>query len=98
MMKTKDLIPADELCNYHRLETEFIELLKDEGLVQISIVNQQTFIPVDELQKVEAMIHLHRDLDINVAGIASINYLLHKLEELHAEIGQMKNRLRLYED
>jgi hypothetical protein len=97
-METNELIPAEDFCLYHQLETEFIALLQQEGLVQISIINQKTFIPLDELPQLERMVHLHRDLDINVAGVASIIHLLQKMDILQNEIALMRNRLRRYED
>lgn len=97
-MATKNLIPADDFCIYHQLEQTFIHDLQEEGLIHISIVNKKEFIPGDELHKLEKMIHLHRDLDINIAGIASVTHLLDRMEELHNQLWALKNRLRLYEE
>lgn len=97
-MATKDLIPADDFCVYHQLEQTFIQSLQEEGLLHISIINKKTFIPADEVPKLEKMVHLHRDLDINVAGLASINHLLQRLDEMQGELWLLRNRLRLYED
>lgn len=97
-MATKNLIPADDLCIYHQLEQTFIQSLQEEGLLHISIVNKKTFIPVDELPKLEKMIHLHRDLDINVSGLASVHHLLEKLDKMQTELWLLRNRLRLYEE
>jgi hypothetical protein len=97
-MATKQLIPADEVLTHHQLEQTFIHELQDEGLISISIVNKQTFIPADDLPRLEKMIHLHRDLDINVAGIASIDHLLQRVENLHSELWALRNRLRMYEE
>lgn len=97
-MATKNLISADDLCMHHQLEQTFIQSLQHEGLLSVSIVNKKTFIPADELQKLEKMIHLHRDLEINVAGIASINHLLERMEDLQQQMWALRNRLRRYED
>jgi hypothetical protein len=97
-MATTNLIPADEVCTHHHLEQTFIHSLQDEGLLTVSIVNKQTFIPRDELQKLETMIHLHRDLEINVAGIASISHLLQQMENLQEQMWLLRNRLRRYEE
>lgn len=96
-MATKNLIPADDFCVYHQLEQTFIQALQEEGLLHISIVNKKSFIPADELPRLEKMVHLHRDLDINIEGLASVRYLLDQLEEMQTELWQLKNRLRLYE-
>jgi len=96
-MATTDLIPADDFCVYHQLEQTFIQSLQEEGLLHISIINKKTFIPVGELPMLEKMVHLHRDLDINVSGLASVRHLLEQLDELQTELWRLKNRLRLYE-
>ena len=97
-MATKDLIPSDDFCIYYQIEQTFIQSLQEEGLLHISIVDKKTFIPADELPKLEKMIHLHRDLDINIAGLASVYHLLQKLDEMQSELWVLRNRLRLYED
>jgi chaperone modulatory protein CbpM len=97
-MATKNLISADDVLMHHQLEQTFIRSLQEEGLITINIVDQQTFIPANELPKLETMIHLYRDLDINVAGIASIGHLLQQLDEMQQRMWLLQNRLRRYED
>jgi hypothetical protein len=97
-MATKNMIPADEVLTHHQVEQAFIHELKDEGLIHINIVNKQTFIPAEDLPLLEKMINLHRDLDINVAGLASISHLLQRVDELHNELWRLRNRLRMYEE
>ena len=97
-MATTHLIPADEVLTHHQLERTFIHSLQDEGLITVSIVNKKTFIPADELQKLEAMIHLHRDLEINVPGIASINHLLQQMEDMQQQLWLLRNKLSRYEE
>lgn len=97
-MAAKDLIPADDFCVYHQVAQTFIHSLEDEGLVHVTVVNKKTFIPADELPGLEKMIHLHRDLDINISGLATVNHLLQKMEALQAELRQLRNRLHLYEE
>lgn len=96
-MANLNLIPADEVCIHHQLEATFIQDLEHEGLIHISVVDKKTFIPADELPRLEKMIHLYRDLEINVPGIASIDHLLQKVDDLHNELWALRNKLRLYE-
>ena len=93
-----DLIAAEEFCIYHQVAQTFITDLQNAGLVHITVVNKRSFIPHRELQKLEKIIHLHQDLDINVPGIASITHLLEKVEVLQSELIAVRNRLRMYED
>ncbi|MDB4923952.1 chaperone modulator CbpM [Mucilaginibacter sp.] len=96
-MRTKHLIAATDFCVYHQLEQTFINDLREAGLVEITVVNETTYIPETELQKLERMIRLHNELDINVAGIGAITYLLERIEDIQEEIRLLKNSLKLYE-
>lgn len=96
-MTTEHLTAADEFCSYHHIETTFINLLEEAGLVQITVVNQSRFIPQSQLPQLERMIRLHRELDINIAGIEAIAHLLQRIEAMQQEMQGLKNRLRIYE-
>jgi hypothetical protein len=96
-MKTVNLITASDFCSYHNIEYTFIKSLQEAGLVEITVINETTFIPKTELQKLEKLINLHQ-LDINVAGIEAITYLLERVESIQEDMRNLKNKLRLYED
>ena len=97
MIKT-GLIAASDFCTYHHVEYTFISLLNEAGLVEIRVVDNTSFIPETELQKLERMIRLHNELEINIAGIEAITHLLQRVELLQEEMRTAKNRLRLYEE
>lgn len=96
-MKAKHLIKATDFCVYHQLEHSFITDLQEAGLVQITIVDNSPFIPDTELHKLERMIRLHDELDINVAGIEAITHLLQRIEDIQEEMRVLKNSLKAYE-
>ncbi|WP_183565010.1 chaperone modulator CbpM [Mucilaginibacter sp. SP1R1] len=96
-MKTANLITASDFCLYHNVEHNFINLLQEAGLVEVSIINQTIFIPEKELQKLEKLTNLHQ-LDINVAGIEAITHLLNQVEKIQEDMRSLRNRLRLYEN
>ena len=89
-MKNDELISTEEFCNYHNIEYSFISSLEDSGLISITSVEQTTFIPIDEVQKLEKFIRLHYDLDINLEGIETIYHLLEKIEQLQKEVFRLK--------
>jgi chaperone modulatory protein CbpM len=97
-MATENLIAANDFCVYYNVEYTFINSLQEAGLVQITTVNEITYIPDTEVQKLERMITLHHDLGINVAGIEAITHLLDRVEQMQKNVRSLKNRLRLYED
>jgi chaperone modulatory protein CbpM len=96
-MATKSLITANDFCVYYNVEHTFINSLQEAGLVQITTINQTTYIPETELQKLERMIHLHHDLEINIAGIEAITHLLDRVEQMQENMRGLTNRLRIYE-
>lgn len=97
-MVRKNLISTDEFCIHHNVEFSFIRNLEEFGLVEIVRVQQVQYIPENQLEKLERMLRLHKDLDINTEGIDTIGHLLEKIQNLQQEILNLKNRLRLYED
>lgn len=96
-MSTKHLIAATDFCVYHQLEHTFITELNDAGLVEVTVVNKTAYIPESELQKLERMIRLHNELEINVAGIEAITHLLQRIEDIQEEMRTLKNNLKAYE-
>lgn len=97
-MVRKNLISTDEFCIHHNIEFTFIRNLQEFGLVETVSVQKVEYIPEDQLEKLERMLRLHKDLDINTEGIDTIGHLVEKIRNLQEEVIYLKNRLRLYED
>lgn len=97
-MQTDELILAEELCSYYKVEHSFIHDLKRFGLIEVSTVETADYIPYEQLQRIEQIIRLHYDLQINLEGIDAIAHLLDRLKNMQTEIINLKNRLKLYED
>ena len=92
-MENDELIPTEDFCMYNNIEYSFIHSLEDSGLISVTSVEQTTYLSADELQKLEKFARLHYDLDINIEGIETINYLLEKIEEMQKEILNLKNSI-----
>ncbi|TSD67463.1 MerR family transcriptional regulator [Inquilinus sp. KBS0705] len=97
-MKTENLISVSDFCVYHQVDGTFVSYLQDAGLVEVIVVDKQNCIPVDEIQKLERLVRLHNHLEINEPGVATINSLLQKIEDMQQEMSYLKSRLKLYED
>ncbi len=87
-----NLIATTDICTYHDVEYTFINSLGEAGLVEVKVVKKNTFIPETELQKLEKMIRMHRELEINVAGIEAIIHLLDRVEQMQEEMRLLRNR------
>ena len=96
-MNTENLVDLNEICISHKIELSFISSLQENGLIEFITVDNKRFIESEQLKLLERCISLHYDLDINVEGIETINYLLEKINSLQEEVVVLKNRLRHYE-
>jgi hypothetical protein len=93
-----NLISIDKFCVHHNIEFSFIRNLVDFGLIETVNIEKVDYIPEVQLEKLERMLRLHKELDINMEGIETIDHILARVNQLQREIADLKNRLRLYED
>ena len=96
-MQNNELILAEEFCTHYKIHLSSINNLNQFGLIEITSVEEKSYIPQSQLQKLEQIIRLHHDLDINLEGIEAITHLLDRVKSLQTEIAGLKNRLSIYE-
>jgi len=89
----ENLIAITTICTYHEVEYTFINSLGEAGLLQLQVVDQMPYIPESDLQKLEKMIRMYHELEINVAGIEAITHLLERVEQMQEEIRVLRNRV-----
>lgn len=92
-----DLIAVNEFCINHNIEISFLDLLQENGLIEISTIESKYFVEKEQLPQLEKFVRFYYDLDINLEGIETITYLLQRIENLQNEIIKLKNRLRFYD-
>ena len=97
-MNKENLIPASDFCKNQNIEISFIRSLEETGMIEIVTMEEDTYIDSSQLQDLERIVRLYYDLDINLEGIETINYLLHRMNDMQEEITDLRNRLRLYEE
>src|ERR1043165_1432594 len=86
-------IAAKLFCFNHNIEYSFIDELHRFGLIEIEEEQDTVFIPEEQLPVLEKMVRLHVDLEINVKGIETINYLLQHMEHMQQEMTELRNRI-----
>ena len=96
-MEQLHLVTASDFCSHHHIEINFIETLSQSGLIEIQRVDEQIYLPPDQLHKLEKIVDLHFRMNINLEGIETIEYLLDRMEAMQNEISSLRNRLRFYE-
>jgi len=93
-----DTIALNDFCSSHHIEVSFIQSLEEHGLVQTVIVDQSICVHANELPKLERIVRLYQELNINPEGLDVIDHLLKRIEAMQYEISELKNRLDFYAD
>jgi len=96
-MQTENMIVLDEFCSNHEVEISFIRSLEEYGLIETIIVNKTVCVRGNELSKLEQIVRLHQELNINPEGIDAINILLKRIESMQNEITALRNKLDFYQ-
>lgn len=96
-MLKENLIPAGDFCINHNIEISFISSLHENGLIDITTIDETIYIYPNELPQLEKISRLYYELGINLEGIETITHLLNRMDEMQNEITTLQNRLRLYE-
>jgi hypothetical protein len=94
----KQLFAITTYCSLHGIERSFITSLSEEGLINITIENDDEFIEEEQLPDLEVYTRWHHDMGINPEGIDAIRHLVDKMRDLQMELNSLKTRLKLYED
>ena len=81
-MHTEQLIPVNVFCNSHQIELSFIQTLHQSGLIEVTVTGEQSYIPIEQLERLEKMVRLYYEMDINVEGIETITHLLQQIQQL----------------
>ena len=97
-MERPDMIVLDEFCASHHVEISFVRSLEEHGLIETMIINETQCVSGNELSKLEQLIRLHRELNINTEGIDAISNLLKRVENMQNEITELRNKLNFYEE
>jgi hypothetical protein len=96
-MKNQELVTATDFCSCHQIEISFIQSLSQFGLIETKVISEEIFLLSEQLPKLEKIIEFHYDLNINLEGIEAIGHLIDKVENMHREIVNLRNRLSFYE-
>ena len=85
-------------CSLHGVDHSFITSLSEEGLINITLEDNDEFIEEEQLPDLEIYTRWHHDMGINTEGIDAIRHLVHKLRDVQAELNSLKARLKMYEE
>lgn len=96
-MKYDNLILISEVCKHYRLERSFFDVLDQNDLLEPVYYENDYFIEIEYLPRLEKIIRFQQDLNVNPAGIAVIFELLEKVDRLQYENQRLRNRLDIFD-
>ena len=92
-MEIENLVSLHQFCEFHEIENTLVLALNEHDLIEIFIVDGDSYIHSDSIHLLEKIIRLHHDLSINFEGIDVIVQLIDKINSLQEELMEMKKRL-----
>ncbi len=92
-MEHEQLVSIQELSSHYQTHISFINSLQEYDLIDVTSHDGNRYIHHDELQKLEKLVRLHYELEINLEGIDVIQNLLQRIEAMQQEIIALRNRI-----
>lgn len=90
-------IRITDFCQGHALQESFLYQLNEVELIEILEVEHQPVIRQSQLDRLERLVRLHRDLEISPQGLLAVDHLLDRMEALQEEILELRRRLNRWE-
>ena len=94
-MEHENFVLLAQFCKHHAIADSFVMSLNDHDIIELIEKEDDLYLHIDSIDKVEKIIRLHIDLSINIEGIDVILQLLDKIQNLEVELKSVKNNLRL---
>jgi chaperone modulatory protein CbpM len=91
-------IAVEEFCTHHGVEIMLIREFADFGLIELSVQESGEFVPDEEVSRLERMLRLFRELEVNKEGIDIILHMREELKQLRRETADLRHRLRQLEE
>lgn len=95
-MKSTTYITVTHLCNQYQVKEELFTQLHDTGLIQIIKQETQPCLAITSIHRVEKIIRLYKDLNVNPEGIDIILNLLERIDSLSSEVLLLQQQLEVY--
>jgi len=97
-MDTTKYIEVTHLCKQYKVTEQLFSQLNDTGLVHVTVVEEKPCVPSQSIHKVDKIMRLHQELEVNPEGIDVILNLLEKVENLTQEVTRLRRKIHIYED
>lgn len=97
-MGTTEFIRISEFCSSHGIEESFVLLLQEYEIINIELQDEERLLHEGELPKLEKMLRMHQELEINPPGLQAIYHLLTKVNELQEQVSTLHRKLNRFEN
>ncbi|MCH6199383.1 chaperone modulator CbpM [Aquiflexum sp. LQ15W] len=96
------MVPSNHIsihtfCQYHGIESRLIFTFQELGLVEIVEEEAGFFLEEEAFSRMEQIVRLYKDLDLNPEGVEVVMGLLGKIEQLQEENLSLIRKLRKWE-
>ena len=93
-MKT---IPVEQFCVHYNIPQAFINSLNNYELIELIEIDAAQHIQSSDINRIERLMRMHYDLEVNMEGLDVINHLLDQIHSLQNELNVLRNRIDFYE-
>jgi chaperone modulatory protein CbpM len=90
-MKEPAVIALSQICEYFRVDIEFVRDLSEFGLFPIVAYKEEFALEAENLEKLREIITLHEALGVNKEGIEIILRLRERIAGLQEEIAALRD-------
>lgn len=97
-MEKEPLISIQQVSTHYNIEVSFFHSLQEHGMIEIIVLEEIQYIPVEKIKEIERFWNLHDELEINLPGIETVTHLLQQIENMQGELTTLKNRLQRYQE
>jgi len=91
-------IAIEAFCSHHGVEVMLVREFADFGLIRLERQEDKEVVPEEEVTRLERMLRLSQELEVNKEGIAIILQMREELKQLRRETMQLRYRLGQLEE
>ena len=91
-------VTIQEFSSFHQVDIHLIEAFIQFGLLEPVDEDNQYCIREEDIEPLEAMVRLHAELDVNLAGLESIMHMRQRLLQLQSRVEELEGQLRRYKN
>jgi chaperone modulatory protein CbpM len=93
-MKEPAVIALSQVCEYFRVDIEFVRDLSEFGLFPIVTYNEEFALEIENLERLREIISLHEAFGVNKEGIEIILRLRERIAGLQEEIAALRDETK----